>query len=225
MIWCPSLKCESAIKRQNKDVRIVCEECGTNACFSCQKTWHEGACASEGSVGLFAFFFLRDVRKCPNCKTRIQKNGGCPHMNCFRCHHDFCWCCMGQWRNHNHWYSLCPKLPFSICVNILLVLLAMILMPAIFTLGPLGAAIYFFFSTVFKLSKGCRIFKKSRYDRGCRCFSDYLIWFLVGLIVILPLYLAVAAVAAALLLGLASVPAIYYGFAYIIRVTYNVASS
>ena len=65
-------------------------------------------------------------------------------MNCFRCSHDFCWCCMGAYRTHNKWYSLCPSLPFSICVNIILVLLAMILMPLIFTLVPIGYAFYGF---------------------------------------------------------------------------------
>ena len=37
----------------------------------------------------------------------IEKNGGCDHMTCSLCNHDFCWLCLGRWsggcRN-----SLCP---------------------------------------------------------------------------------------------------------------------
>ena len=45
-----------------------------------------------------------------------------------------------------------------------------------------------------------------------------------GLIVILPLYLALAALAAVLLIALGTIPGLYYGCAYIIRVIYNIAS-
>ena len=145
-------------------------------------------------------------------------------MNCYRCNYDFCWCCMSKYRGHNRWYSLCPSLPFSICANIILVLLAMIFMPLIFTLGPIGVAIYYFFVTVHKISRNWWIFRPSRNRRGCRRVADYLIYILVGIVLILPLYLMIAAIASGLLLALASVPAIYYGFAYIFRVTYNVIS-
>jgi len=99
----------------------------------------------------------------------------------------------------------------------------MVFMPAIFTLGPLGAAFYFFVGTIIELGYKCGCHKRRRSKGCCCCFFSYLLWVLIGLAFILPLYLALAAIAAGLLLGLASVPAIYYGFAYIIRVTYNVA--
>ena len=127
MIWCPSAKCDTALRRENNEQRLVCPKCGTNACFRCQKPWHEGLCDNDGVVGLWGFFFRKDVRKCPGCKVRIEKNGGCPHMSCYRCHYNFCWCCMGNYATHNRWYSLCPGLPFSICLNIMIVILLMAL--------------------------------------------------------------------------------------------------
>ena len=132
---------------------------------------------------------------------------------------------MGEYSSHNRWYALCPKLPFSICVNIIIVLLAMIFMPLIFTLGPLGAAFYFYFEWSLSLAKSCRCFKKHRYQGGCRCCLDGIMWLLFGLVIILPLNLALAASASGLLIAIGTIPGLYYGFAYIIRVIYNVASA
>jgi uncharacterized paraquat-inducible protein A len=33
----------------------------------------------------------QSVRRCPKCDTQIEKNGGCDHMHCSRCHSDFLW--------------------------------------------------------------------------------------------------------------------------------------
>jgi hypothetical protein len=32
-----------------------------------------------------------DTQHCPRCRVRIEKNGGCSHMHCSRCNHDFTW--------------------------------------------------------------------------------------------------------------------------------------
>ena len=36
MIWCPNLKCEKDIKRNNKsEIKVSCTHCGNFACFKC----------------------------------------------------------------------------------------------------------------------------------------------------------------------------------------------
>jgi hypothetical protein len=52
-----------------------------------------------------------------------------------------------------------------------------------------------------------------------------MIWLLVGLFIFLPINLTLAVLASILLLTIGTIPALYYGFAYIIRVIYNVASA
>ncbi|CAF1174523.1 unnamed protein product [Adineta steineri] len=32
-----------------------------------------------------------NTQYCPNCRVRIEKNGGCSHMHCSRCNHHFTW--------------------------------------------------------------------------------------------------------------------------------------
>ena len=56
----------------------------------------------------------RHTKKCPKCKSPIEKNNGCDHMTCKRqaggCGHEFCWRCLAPWGpiirrgggNHHH---------------------------------------------------------------------------------------------------------------------------
>jgi len=37
------------------------------------------------------------TKPCPKCKAYIEKNGGCKHMTCATCTHQFCWHCAGNW--------------------------------------------------------------------------------------------------------------------------------
>ncbi|KAK7001362.1 RBR-type E3 ubiquitin transferase [Favolaschia claudopus] len=47
-----------------------------------------------------------NTKECPKCMSTIEKNGGCNHMTCKKCKHEFCWVCMGPWTEHGTaWYS------------------------------------------------------------------------------------------------------------------------
>ncbi|EJD52338.1 hypothetical protein AURDEDRAFT_111086 [Auricularia subglabra TFB-10046 SS5] len=47
-----------------------------------------------------------NTKECSKCQSTIEKNGGCNHMTCRKCKHEFCWVCMGPWSEHGTaWYN------------------------------------------------------------------------------------------------------------------------
>ena len=56
--------------------------------------------------------FANNMRKiltaapCPKCGVMISKNGGCSHVGCSRCKHEFCWVCMGDYYAYRHGHGM-----------------------------------------------------------------------------------------------------------------------
>ena len=89
--------------------------CNTPAtCEHCLNYWHLPHQTSwkcklknryrEFKTGLYAVFIQRSCKDCPNCGVKIDKTGGCSHMNC-KCGKAFCWVCgqpFGNGFSHAH---------------------------------------------------------------------------------------------------------------------------
>ena len=57
----------------------------------------------EGTKDLATEAWIRaNTKPCPKCRILIQKNDGCNHMTCKHCSHEFCWICMGPWKQHGN---------------------------------------------------------------------------------------------------------------------------
>ena len=50
-----------------------------------------------------------NTKTCPKCDSCIEKNGGCNHMTCRKCGHEFCWICMKNWSAHGDRGYECNK--------------------------------------------------------------------------------------------------------------------
>lgn len=46
------------------------------------------------------------TKKCPNCNARIQRSGGCNHITCTHCRHEFCLQCLNFWIRGSHMSSV-----------------------------------------------------------------------------------------------------------------------
>lgn len=52
----------------------------------------------------------RDAQRCPGCKIGIEKNGGCQHMTCRGCRHEFWWCCGQAFKPGCHNEMICAPI-------------------------------------------------------------------------------------------------------------------
>lgn len=123
--WCPSsIPCEYIIQTshladtvatlppvliQCKCEHVYCSECkvvGSHLPMTCneQKEWTKtfpddmrGNKNDDEAEELTRRMLAQITRSCPRCRVHISKSGGCPHMVCMGCHHEFCWVCSADW--------------------------------------------------------------------------------------------------------------------------------
>ena len=118
--WCPApgctyaLECPISPRQYTSIVPSVTCACGNIFCFGCGLADHRPAvcnivklwvkkCADDSET---ANWMSSHTKECPQCTSTIEKNGGCNHMTCKKCRHEFCWVCMGRWQEHGtSWYN------------------------------------------------------------------------------------------------------------------------
>ena len=114
--WCPGADCSAIVKAEScKAKRTVCSKCKTTFCFQCGLDYHAPAdcivikkwvtkCQDDSET---ANYIQANTKDCPKCMICIEKNGGCNHMQCYKCKHEFCWMCLRNWTEHNREYYEC----------------------------------------------------------------------------------------------------------------------
>ncbi|KAF9784959.1 hypothetical protein BJ322DRAFT_798599 [Thelephora terrestris] len=98
---CPEIY---SLESYSGDGIFRCQSCFVAVCVSCQEE-HDGFSCEEWKVHRdpearekLLEDWVEDnqnVKKCPQCKIPIEKNGGCNHMTCPKCSVHICWKCMG----------------------------------------------------------------------------------------------------------------------------------
>lgn len=82
--------------------------CGHAFCFGCDLDAHMpvlcdlakrwlAKCRDDPKTAQWIVSFNK---ACPTCHLPIEKNGGCSHIRCQHCGHDFCWLCLKAWSSH-----------------------------------------------------------------------------------------------------------------------------
>ncbi|XP_047687318.1 E3 ubiquitin-protein ligase ARIH2 isoform X4 [Prionailurus viverrinus] len=115
---CPGADCPMVIRVQEPRARRVqCNRCNEVFCFKCRQMYHAPTdcatirkwltkCADDSET---ANYISAHTKDCPKCNICIEKNGGCNHMQCSKCKHDFCWMCLGDWKTHGSEYYECSR--------------------------------------------------------------------------------------------------------------------
>ncbi|KDQ55635.1 hypothetical protein JAAARDRAFT_195472 [Jaapia argillacea MUCL 33604] len=123
--YCPypectyTVSCPSAASKSSLASMVPTVTCGASPdhqfCFGCAiESDHRPVICAVASMWLrkcrddseTANWIKSNTKECNKCQSTIEKNGGCNHMTCKKCKHEFCWVCMGPWSEHGTaWYS------------------------------------------------------------------------------------------------------------------------
>ncbi|XP_067014789.2 potential E3 ubiquitin-protein ligase ariadne-2 [Anabrus simplex] len=116
--FCPGPNCQVVVRaKEPKAKRVTCNHCRTSFCFKCGMDYHAPTdcdtirkwlikCADDSETANYLKAF---TKSCPQCQISIEKKGGCNHMQCYHCSHEFCWMCMGDWKSHGSEYYECSR--------------------------------------------------------------------------------------------------------------------
>ncbi|TFK53757.1 hypothetical protein OE88DRAFT_1277996 [Heliocybe sulcata] len=114
-----TVSCPAAATKSSLSTIVPTVTCGAGPdhkfCFGCSvESDHRPVVCAVASMWLkkchddseTANWIKSNTKECTKCQSTIEKNGGCNHMTCKKCKHEFCWVCMGPWTEHGTaWYS------------------------------------------------------------------------------------------------------------------------
>ncbi|KAL0222053.1 hypothetical protein RCL1_001907 [Eukaryota sp. TZLM3-RCL] len=113
-VHCVGKQCGNIIYLPDPTPLVITCKCGVSFCPKCLheedhrpascsdvRTWDDkGALDKHTSTWIKA-----NTKPCPACAKKINKDGGCLHMTCSQCRHEFCWSCSGDWKSHRDAYN------------------------------------------------------------------------------------------------------------------------
>ncbi|OMJ86628.1 hypothetical protein SteCoe_11844 [Stentor coeruleus] len=107
--FCNQPDCEGYIRGSSTDVHQFCNICSHEMCFLCGKDWHLEVTCEEIEIKKYNKWAEgKDVKVCPFCNYKIEKNEGCNHMTCIICKYEFCWVCLNP-KFSNSGPCACPQ--------------------------------------------------------------------------------------------------------------------
>ena len=92
---------------------IVCDVCSTDICSRCHVKFHNGiSCDNFKFQTMNSEMLLEWMhqdpekrKKCPECSTVIEKDGGCQRVCCRKCEKHICWRCMKYFNSARECYE------------------------------------------------------------------------------------------------------------------------
>merc|ERR1711879_481242 len=74
---------------------------GVVSCTCCGRQWSaEHNEKIEDALNQILERLVDGIKRCPKCRVAIEKNGGCNHMTCKSCKHEFFWDTLAPYRLH-----------------------------------------------------------------------------------------------------------------------------
>ena len=104
--YCTTPDCQQIYRHSPETHILQCPSCFSSICSACDDEAHEGLTCKERrdqknsseQDRLFNEWVDAHGKRCPECKSVIEKNGGCNNIAC-RCGANFCWACGKTFRS------------------------------------------------------------------------------------------------------------------------------
>ena len=104
--YCTTPDCQQIYRHSPETHILQCPSCFSSICSACDDEAHEGLTCQERrdqknsseQDRLFNEWVDAHGKRCPECKSVIEKNGGCNNIAC-RCGANFCWACGKTFRS------------------------------------------------------------------------------------------------------------------------------
>lgn len=100
---------QNSSKSLEKECSAVECPCSRTFCFNCGLPFDHLALSCElanrwlqlvAKDELDSIYLKQNSKKCPNCASDTERDGGCNHIKCAVCHYEYCWMCMESWDGH-----------------------------------------------------------------------------------------------------------------------------
>lgn len=75
---------------------VTCLPCHQKTCFIHKTAWHMDLTCDQYELTMdpkaqaSLKWITQNMKQCPKCHYRIEKNAGCDHMTCIQCQYEFC---------------------------------------------------------------------------------------------------------------------------------------
>jgi len=76
-------------------------------CQLCSYKWKLQSATKEKVASLKDALCNLSSKTCPKCNVIIEKSGGCRHISCQNCGHEFCWLCSHPYHRYQHDQAIC----------------------------------------------------------------------------------------------------------------------
>ena len=110
---CPFPNCDSFLELKDIEQKYVTCENNHIYCFICLKEPHEEKpCEEKMDKCIIEYATNKFVKKCPQCSIITEKNGGCNHITCSKCHYQWCWLCNEKYESDHYEQGKCKGFQF-----------------------------------------------------------------------------------------------------------------
>jgi hypothetical protein len=113
--------CAGNTKSKSSSQQIACPHCDYNLCLTCNRPWHANTGCSKAAeleeAKCVEQIKQMGAKPCPKCGLDIEKHGGCDHMTCHQCRHNFCWQCLVSMDTPGPHNDGCPLVRRNVAVD------------------------------------------------------------------------------------------------------------